>query len=438
MSCWSRSWLVVLACVCLAAAASAQPVPAAPETRMLVGDQKVMEPGFAVGDIAIGDPAVADFRVRPGRKAILLIAKRAGQTKLILWDQRGSERHEYQIVVETAEQAQAETKLRGLLRDFPSVKVERLGGGLVVTGSVSAQEDLALIQRMAESTGAESFVRYVAPETRATRPAPPPSTATPTTAPPPAAATGAPGAVAPATAPPATSAPPPATPPATRVPAAPPAAATPAAATTPPPASPPAAAEAGDTIEYEVQLLEASSAFGSASYETGIEPSGRVLHSGKVLAPLGGDGQLFIPAKAFESKDTKTPKGATGTDGMRITLTPTELDGRDLTTKILIETNVPVKSKAYVPGGWRRARWQSENDITAPFSIAGADLLVIPELSGGGGALSKVSGLLGLAGASSVPGSEYTSAASYVPYDKERKTQLLLLIRPRAVPAGRE
>ena len=51
---------------------------------MLVGDQHLMEPGFAVGDIAIGDPNVADFRVRPGRRAVLLIAKGKGRTKLIL------------------------------------------------------------------------------------------------------------------------------------------------------------------------------------------------------------------------------------------------------------------------------------------------------------------------------------------------------------------
>jgi hypothetical protein len=408
---WLSSLVLVVA---FASVASAQPEAAARETRMLVGDQHVMEPGFAVGDIAIGDPAVADFRVRPGRRAVLLIAKGAGRTKLILWDQRGRERHEYDVVVETPEQAQAETKLRTLLRDFPSVKVERIGGGLVVTGSVSSEDDVALIERMTASTGAESFVRYVAPEVRPTRPAAPPaappaSTAIPSTPP---------------------SAPAPATP-----------SPVPAAQPVPPPQEP-GLLDAVVTLEYEVQLLEASVAFGSGSYETGIEPSGRLLHTSRVRVPLGGEGQTFIPAKALASKDIKVPPAQMNESGIRVTLTPAALDDRQLSTKLLLETNVPVKSNAYVPGGWRRARWQSDNDISAPFSIAGADLLVIPEISSGGGSLSKATqtaGMVGsLPGVSSLPGAEYASAGSYVPYyNKEKKTQLLLLVRAHAV-AGRE
>ena len=61
---------------------------------------------------------------------------------------------------------------------------------------------------------------------------------------------------------------------------------------------------------------------------------------------------------------------------------------------------MPVKSSAYVPGGWRRARWQSDNEVAAPFSLAGADLLVVPELSSGGGLLSKVSSGASAIGAS--------------------------------------
>ena len=85
---------------------------------------------------------------------------------LILWDRGNKTRTEVELIVETREQAQSEAKLRALLRDFPSVKVERVGGDLVVffEALLSAEDDLALIERMATSTGAESFVRYVAPE----------------------------------------------------------------------------------------------------------------------------------------------------------------------------------------------------------------------------------------------------------------------------------
>lgn len=393
-------WVSVVAMVLAVAAvpAAAQPGGAAPrEVRLLVGDQTVFEPGFAVGDIAVGDPAVADFRVRPGRRAVLLLGIGEGRTKLILWDQTSKSKSEVDLVVETREQAQAEAKLRALLRDFPSVRVERAGGDLVVSGTVSAEDDLALIERMATSTGAESFVRFVAPEVPAgpvATPAGPRVERGPVT------------------------------------PAAPPTRADPTAD----PVSPPTA----DAIEYDVQVLEASIAFGSSSYETGVEPSGRVLHTATIRVAIGRDGQTFIPGKILASNDIKIPAKELETSGIRLTLTPASLEEGQLSTRILVETNLPIKSSSYVPGGWRRARWQSDNAVAAPFSVAGANLLVVPELSSGGGMLSTVSnaagvvsGLGGLPGVSSLPGVQYSG---YVPsYNKSRKTHLLVLLRARTV-----
>ena len=133
-----RLMATALALGLAAVPAAAQPGSAGPrEVRLLVGDQSVLEPGFAVGDIAVGDPAVADFRMRPGRRAVLLLGIGEGRTKLILWDQTNKTKTEVDLVVETREQAQAEAKLRALLRDFPSVRVERAGGDLVVSGTVS-------------------------------------------------------------------------------------------------------------------------------------------------------------------------------------------------------------------------------------------------------------------------------------------------------------
>jgi hypothetical protein len=389
-----RWCLTAFAMVSLAVAGiAAQPAPR--EVRLLVGSQQVLEPGFAVGDIAVGDPDVADFQVRPGRRSILLLAKGEGQTKLIVWDQAAKTRSEFELIVETREQAQAEAKLRVLLRDFPSVKLERVGGDLVVTGSVSSEDDLALIERMASSTGAESFVRFVAPDSPAgpATPAAAPTRGDPADPPP---ATGGDAAVA----------------------------------------ADPAAPE----IEYDIQLLEASIAFGSGSFETGIEPSGRVLHSAKIRARIGREAQAFIPGKALASRDVKIPAAEMETSGIRLTLTPASLEDGQLSTRILVETNMPVKSSAYVPGGWRRARWQSDNAVSAPFSVAGADLLVVPELSSGGGTLSSVVGaagtVSGLPGVSSLPGAGYAGSASYIPYyNRDRKTHLLVLVRSRALSA---
>ena len=379
---WLLSTTIVLALSVVSAAAQAPAGGASPrEVRLLVGDQFVLEPGFAVGDIAVGDPAIADFRMRPGRRAVLLLGVGEGRTKLILWDQSGKGRTEVELIVETREQAQAEAKLRILLRDFPSVRMERVGSGLVVSGSVSSEDDLALIERMAASTGAESFVRYVPPEVPAGgRGTPPVSGGT---------------------------------------------GAAPISAT----------AADGLELEYDVQVMEASVTFGSSSYETGIEPSGRVLHAVKVRAKLGAEVQTFIPGKSLDSKDIKIPPKELPTSGIRLTLTPATLEDGLLSTRIFVETNMPVKSSAYVPGGWRRARWQSDNEVTAPFSLAGADLLIVPELSSGGGLLNKVSSgasaIGALPGVSSLPGTQYSGSIPY--YNKDRKTHLLVLLRARVV-----
>lgn len=396
------STIFILGLAAVAAAQGAAPAGAPPkEVRVLVGDQFVLEPGFAVGDISVADPAVADYRVRPGRRAILLMGIGSGRTKLILWHQDNKTRDEVEIVVETREQAEAENKLKVLLRDYPSVKIDRVGSGLVITGSVSSEEDLALIERMAASVKAESFVKYTAPERAAGRGVSAPATAPSTPAPPTSKPGGATGSLA-------TAAPP-----------------------------VPGATPGAIQIEYDVQVLETSLNFGTSSYETGIEPSGRVLHKTTVRAPIGGSVELFVPGKSLNSKDFKIPPNELETGGIRLTLTPTELEDDQLNTKILVETNLPIKSASYVPGGWRRARWESANDIAAPFSVAGADLLVVPELSSGGGKLAKISsvaGMLGgLPGVSSVPGSSY---ANYMPYyNKDRKTQVLVLMRAKAVQA---
>lgn len=395
----TRWWVSTIVVFGLAAAAAGAQAPAqiaaAPQVRLLVGDQSVLEPGFPVGDIAIGDPAIADFRVRAGRRSVLVLGIGEGHTKLILWDQAGKVRSETEVIVETRDHAEAETRLRTLLRDFPSVTVERVGSGLIVTGSVSSQDDLSLIERMASSSSAESFVRYVPPEGGAAGSARPSLT---------------PGAAVPP----------------------------PANAADRPVAEAPAAAPHGAQIEYQVEVMEASVAFGSSSYETGIEPSGRVLHTATLRTGLAGDAQTFIPGKVLASKDIKIPPKELETSGIRLTLTPTALEEGRLSTRIFVETNLPVKSSAYVPGGWRRARWQAENDISAAFSIAGADLLVVPELSSGGGTLAAISEgtsrIGGLPGVSNLPGGRYSS---YVPYyNKDRKTQLLVLMRARFIPAG--
>src|SRR5262245_60760632 len=90
---------------------------------LFVKEQKPFSPGYAIGNIAIGDPEVADYKVMPGRKEIMLFAKGKGETRLIIWDQKNVKRHDLKITVAVKEEMQAETDLKELLAPFPTVSV---------------------------------------------------------------------------------------------------------------------------------------------------------------------------------------------------------------------------------------------------------------------------------------------------------------------------
>ena len=69
------------------------------ELTLFVKEQKPFTPGYAIGNIAIGDPEVADYKVMPGRKEIMLFAKGKGETRLLIWDQKNVKRHDVKITV---------------------------------------------------------------------------------------------------------------------------------------------------------------------------------------------------------------------------------------------------------------------------------------------------------------------------------------------------
>lgn len=446
-----REKFLVLALAVLAVPVALAGQPSAltqQDLTLFVQDQQSFVPGYAVGNIAIADPKIADFKVMPGRKELLLFGKTVGQTKLTIWDQKNVKRHEIQITVATRPPAGLELELRDLLKDFPSVEVRQLSGSLVISGAVSSKDDLAAIEKIATAAKVKSLVRYVAPVPQSAPAQPAPAQATP-----PPASTPTP------TTQPAKPAPTPSAPEAKPAPSSPPAAPT----TAPPPASTAAApapmaiatpaAEAGPRIEYEVELLEASTSFRSGSYATGIEPSGRRLFKDVVRASAGADAQLFIGGDVTstdkkEKRDAKAAaSGSSKPTGIRLTLRPAAPDrtGR-IKTAVLVETNLPIGSDLYDPETWRRARWEFSAGSGEPFAITGNDLLAAPSSTPGGSSkittttrtASKVGSIPGV---SSAPGVEYVpvfgslfGSSSY----KKKTTQLLVLLRPRVIGPGGE
>lgn len=387
-----RAGLALLASCVLIQAAAAQ-APIAQEVTLFVKEQQGFTPGYAVGDLAIGDPGVADFRVRPGRRELLLLGAGEGSTTLTIWDQKRVKRHEVHIVVRSRESVKAETDLKDLLKEFPTVEVRRLGSKLIVNGTVSTQADRDAVERLANAGGAESVVRVVKPGAATT-------TAGPVTGDP----------------------------------------------STPGSPATPAVPAGAPQVEYEVELLEANVAFASGTYGRGIEPSGRSLFKERVRATVGGEVDVTIPGVAAaapgdqgqnrkQDKNSKQPAAPTTPTSLRLKLRPTNLaETGEITTFVLIETNLPVEG-SMDPSISRRARWELVSAPDEPFGLAGAELLAMPAVSRSPSKLPRI-----LETAAMVPGTN--RGTGYVPsyvvyYDKNRKTQLLAVFRPRLVTTPR-
>ncbi len=222
-------------------------VPAHEEIHTIVSGQQTITPGYAVGNVSLADPKIADFRVLPGRREVLVLGRGAGRTTLVLWDQQSAKRGEYDIVVRTQKQLDLERDLKELLRPFPETELRVVGDTLTMIGTVNSAEDLTSIDKIASTFGVKSLVRRTAPT-----PAPVESLR---------------GSIA----------------------------------------SSAGTASTGARVVYEVELFEASSLFKSGSYATGVEPSGRSLFKGTVTAGLDGEERIFIGGAAVRA-DEKSPE----------------------------------------------------------------------------------------------------------------------------------
>jgi hypothetical protein len=343
------------------------------------------------------NPDVANFRVQPGRRELMLLGKGKGETQLIIWDQKRVKRHEIKLIVRSRDEIKQESDLKELLKDFPTVQVRRLGDRLVVSGTVSSQADLDAIGRIASVAAAENLVRYV----RGLYPgAPPPGGTTPeaTPTPPPSGTAGVAGPVG--------------------------------------VAGPTGAPQ----IEYEVEVIEGNVAFQSGTYGKGIEPSGPTLFKKVVRAPLGGDVDILIPGAPLTSKNADKDKGKNApATQLKMRLKPTGIsDDGQLTTNVSIETNLPVEGSKD-PNVNRRARWELIGATDEPFGLAGAELMAMPQVAQNpsrlGRVLSTATQVTGMPGVSGRAGTNYVP--SYVPYyDKSKNTQLIAVFRPRLIVPG--
>jgi hypothetical protein len=360
----------------------AQPAGVENPTRLLTGEQRIVRPGFAMGNIAIGDPRVCDFKVLPGRLEVMLAAKGPGRTLLTIWDQKGAKRVEVDIDVTSREMAQLRSDLVELLRPYPDVQVGTLGGRLVITGTVQTQAQLKAVRAIAQAAGSgvQSLVTAQEgdPPSSAARPAPaaPRASTPPVTTSAPAGASQSPRRPLPA----GTSTPVPlgsaaggagtsatgVAPAPSAVPA--PVAAPPmpeAAADPPAPnvsgrsAAAPSASSAGarpagsalmSRIDYELELFETMS---DAPPPEVMGPQGRSLLKARVSTTAGTAVRQFISVDGGGAP----PAAAGSVSGISIGLRPAVEPGGRVRTALVLDTNLPIgRSGTGGPVQWARAQ----------------------------------------------------------------------------------
>ena len=377
------------------------------EKVVYMDEQQSFTPGYPIGDIAIGNPDVADFKVQPGRREILLFGKGSGKTTLTVWDQQKVKRHEVLISVADRKTAETEAELRDMLKDLPGLQVRTLAGSLAITGTVTTEEDRDLVDRIATASGAQNLVRFAPPAAAPSRgvpqnpmPQPRAGNANNTDTAPSSTGSGTAG-----------------------------------------------AGSSNVSIEYVLDILEASVQFQSGSYATGVEPSGRSLFKRTIRVTVGNEGEVYVPGEAIVKTNSKSnqkpPQQKAGAPpaqppppvGLRLRLrADTPDDQGSFSNFLLIETNVPA-GQANDPSIMRRARWQFSAQSGEPIGIGGAELLAVADTSKGPSTLSRVASAgsfwSSLPGISSVSGSSYAGSVPY--YDPQTKTQLLLVVHPRVI-----
>jgi len=272
----------------LVAVVAAHGQTAAPRIeRLTQGEQRSLRPGYAVGDIAIADPKVCDFRVLAQRREILLVSQGPGSTTLTLWDQAGVKRDEISIEVRSREFMRLFNDLTELVKPFPGVTVKALGERLVLSGTVATDAELATVRKLAEATG---DVLCVVTSTS--------------------------GGAAPVELP--------------RLPV--------------DLAPPPTGTVAAQVVEYSIDIYESPV---SAPPPDIAGPQGRKLHTLTLRTPIGTPAQqLFVaePSPPAKEKDKQKEAAPAQPAGINISLTPEEVAGPDIRSRMVVTTNLPLGS----------------------------------------------------------------------------------------------
>ncbi len=116
--------------------------------RLSVGEQRTIDAREVIR-LSVGDPEVCDATNFPG-KEIVLTARRAGRTDLILWKKDGT-KETVAVHVAGGDAPGLAGEIQALLAEIPGITVRATGERIVVDGKVLTQKDMNRVKAVAEA-----------------------------------------------------------------------------------------------------------------------------------------------------------------------------------------------------------------------------------------------------------------------------------------------
>ena len=134
----------VLLIICLMALVWADVCAWEQEVEMVVNELRIF-PVYSLHRVAVGDPAVADLSVLSDRE-LMVIAKKAGITNLIIWDESGQ--RSFNIIVLAKDLEKIAQRIRGLFvsSDIRGIRVKIEGDKIYLIGEVLTEGELNKIK----------------------------------------------------------------------------------------------------------------------------------------------------------------------------------------------------------------------------------------------------------------------------------------------------
>ena len=147
--------------------------------RLVVGQEKSIVLDYVAGRVVVSDPATCDYKISPGGREILIVAKVEGRAVLTVWDEHDQRRPNLEIDVVSAEFIGRLDALDPLLAPYPNLRARTLGTRVAITGTVATQAEREAVQAIAAAQGDVVVLVSVA-QTAPSPPAPPAATPAPT------------------------------------------------------------------------------------------------------------------------------------------------------------------------------------------------------------------------------------------------------------------